>query len=367
MGTKYEYCRSRFYYNGKQYEAKGKTQKEADQKAAIKLRQLESGEVGCSKNMSVKAWCYEWLDTFKKGAITEKSYKRYKSHIDNVILPEIGNMKLKDVRDIHLQKVLNTRQGYSKSDTKKLLFAIQAIFKQARISRLIPYDPAEDSLKLPLTTEGTNRSITNVERTQILKVAQTHRAGLWVKMMLYCGLRPGEIIALQWKDIDFKRKLVIINKALESGSTSIKEPKTKAGNRHVPIPETFLKDLQVAYNNEPFAPVFTQKESEKRHSTETFYISWRSFLREMDISNGAKLRNHKIIVSTISPDLIPYCLRHTYCTDLEIAGVPINVAKYLMGHSDISVTSKIYTHTTAKTIEDAAVKINAANSIANIA
>lgn len=40
----------------------------------------------------------------------------------------------------------------------------------------------------------------------------------------------------------------------------------------------------------------------------------------------------------------PYLLRHTFCTDCQAAGVPLNVAKELMGHSDISVTAKIYTH-----------------------
>ena len=221
-----EYYRSRFYHNGKQYETKRKTQKKADQSAALKKRQLEIGEIGVFNKITVREWCYEWLDTFKKGSVTEKTYKQYKSHIENVILKDIGNMKLSDVRDVHLQRILNTRQGYSKSNTKKILFTIQAIFRQARISRLIPYDPSEGSLKLPMTTEGTNRSITFIERTQILKTAETHRAGLWVKMMLFCGLRHGEIIALQWKDIDFKRKLVIINKALESGSSNIKEPKS---------------------------------------------------------------------------------------------------------------------------------------------
>lgn len=65
---------------------------------------------------------------------------------------------------------------------------------------------------------------------------------------------------------------------------------------------------------------------------------------------------------TLAPDLIPYCLKHTYCTDLQDAGVPINVAKYLMGHSDISLTAKIYTHTTDLTIQDAAEKINLSHS-----
>ena len=74
---------------------------------------------------------------------------------------------------------------------------------------------------------------------------------------------------------------------------------------------------------------------------------------------GAKLYRNKIVLSVIASDLVPYCLRHTFCTDLQDAGVPINIAKYLMGHSDISLTAKIYTHTTDKAIQEAAKKINA--------
>ena len=198
MATKkeYDYKRSTFYFNGKQYTARGKNQKEADKKAALKKNALENGEIGISKNMTVSAWCYEWLETFKKGKITDKSYACYKRHIDNLIVAEIGNVKLKEVRDVHLQKILNSRQGYSKSDTTKVRNTIQAIFKRARISRLIPYDPAEE-LEMPRTTQGKRRSITDKERAWILKTAETHHAGLWVKLMLYTGLRPGEAYVKQ--------------------------------------------------------------------------------------------------------------------------------------------------------------------------
>lgn len=46
-----------------------------------------------------------------------------------------------------------------------------------------------------------------------------------------------------------------------------------------------------------------------------------------------------------------YDIRHTYCTNLERAGVPINIASRLMGHSDISLTSKIYTHASSEALE----------------
>ena len=85
---------------------------------------------------------------------------------------------------------------------------------------------------------------------------------------------------------------------------------------------------------------------------------WGNFKRSLDVESGAKLCRNKIVLSALAPDLVPYCLRHTYCTDLQDAGVAINVARYLMGHSNISVTAKIYTHTTEKTLSDAAKKIN---------
>ncbi len=350
------YYRHSFYHNGKQYSSRGRTMAEAIKKAAIKQNALESGEIGISKNMSVSAWCGEWLQTYKQGTVTTKSYEGYKRYIDKLIVPEIGNMRLKDVRDVHLQRVLNARQGYSKSDTVKLRNTIQAIFKRARISRLIPFDPAEE-LEMPRTTQNRRRSITDIERQWILKTADNHPAGLWVKVMLYCGLRPGEICALVWKDVDIKNKLITVNKARESGSMVIKTPKTDAGKREVPIPEILLVDLKRA-RREAFTPVFTQLTTDKPHTESSFYKAWASFVRAMDIAMGAKVYRNQIKVSLVAPDLCPYCLRHTYCTNLEAAGVPINVARHLMGHSDISVTSKIYTHTTSKVIEDAAVKIN---------
>ena len=59
---------------------------------------------------------------------------------------------------------------------------------------------------------------------------------------------------------------------------------------------------------------------------------------------GAEQRDGKIIRHAIAPDLTLYCLRHTFCTDLQRAGVAINIAKELMGHSSITVTADIYTH-----------------------
>ena len=357
--------RSTFYYEGRRYETTGKDQKEADQKAAIKQDRLKRGEVGISANMTVKRWAEEWLETYKRPTVTDKSYKDYKRQIDNIIVPAIGNMRVCDVKDIHLQKIMNSRAGKSLTRVKLLKNTIRAIFTRARQSKLIIDDPSE-FLEMPKAKNGTHRSITDFEREHFLKVAETHHAGLMFKVMLYCGLRTGEVVALSWSDIDFAARMLHVRRAAESGTNDIKEPKTRAGVRSVPIPDDIYDDL-LGKRGLPFEPLFTQPSTGQRHTENSRTQAWNSFKREMDISMGAvfekrKAKDEKMrmtkVLSVVAPDLVPYCLRHTYCTDLQNKGVPINVAKYLMGHSNIQVTAGIYTHISDVAIQDAADRIS---------
>ena len=343
MKSNYNYKVSTFYINGKQYKERGKTQKEADQKAALKKKQLESGEVGVSNNMSVRNWCDVWIETYKQGTVAEKTLRECRRYV-GMVCNEIGGYRLKDVKDVHLQEMLNKMQGKSTSDTRKYRIAINSIFSRAVKSRLIPYNPADD-LALPLTVQGKRRSITDVERELILQVAETHGAGLWVKTMLYCGLRPGEVMALRWCNVDFVNRRLCVVEAKESGSARIKSTKTAAGVRDVPIPAPLLSDFKKA-KGLPFDNVFVKPQSGKPHNEKSFYAQWRSFKREMNIQAGVKVYRNKLLDDFVAPDLSPYCLRHTFCTDLQAADVGIDEARRLMGHSDISVTSNIYTHYT---------------------
>ena len=86
------------------------------------------------------------------------------------------------------------------------------------------------------------------------------------------------------------------------------------------------------------------------HNENSLRRLWTGFKRDLDISMGAELYRNKIIKSVVAENLTPYCLRHTFCTDLQKAGVPLNVAKELMGHADIQTTANIYTHKDVDTL-----------------
>ena len=359
MEKKYEYIRRTVYWQGKQYTVRGKTVEEAAEKLGALKEQLKRGEAALGESMTVARWADVWLDTYKKGNMTDKSFRTYTEKLSGYIIPVIGRMKLKDVKDVTLQKILNSQAGMSFSHVSKLRMVMSQMFAQARRSRLIAYDPAE-ALALPANEKRRRRSVTKEERAAILRVAETHRFGLQVLAILYCGLRPGELPPLRWSDVDLDTELMHITKALESGAEAVKGPKTESGVRDIPIPSPLLLRLKAARKGHtPFEYVFPRPNG-KMMDQSFMDNGWRSFKRQVDLALGAQTNNHhKIIQSVVSDDLTMYCLRHTYCTDLEIAGVPLNVAKTLMGHSDITVTANIYTHKSHEVLVDAAKKLNA--------
>lgn len=372
---KYDYIRKTFTFCGKRYTVYGKTEAEAIEKMGALKAQLDRDDVILDKNTTVSRWVKEWMETYIEprdlGASQLSTYRSKSKYV----CARIGSMKLKDVREPHLQKLLNSCQGLSFSYLSKLRQVTKSIFSRAAAARLISFDPSLQ-LTLPSCTQGKRRSMTDAERTAFLSVASRHNSGALFLTLLYTGIRPGEAMALQWKDIDFKTSTLHITKALEAweeGVDNIKSPKTDAGIRDIPIPRVLLSVLS-PLRREPFDFVFPQHRDCYSMMTHTCIKRyWESFTRAMDIELGATVeriringsRKHTTVITrhALADDFCMYCLRHTYCTDLQRAGVPLNVAKYLMGHSDIKITANIYTDTTSDVVEDARAKINALASM----
>ena len=340
--AEYHYVRKTIRWGGKRYEVRGRTEAEALENLSELLSALREGRQIRSGDTLVEIWYQEWKRVYKVPSdLTRKSLKLYDEKYGKYIGPTIGYMRLRDVRDIHLQSILNEQRGMSFSHVTKLRMVMQEIFHQAYRSRLIAFDPS-DGLKLPKNEKRSHRSITDEERTHILEVASYHPSGLWVLLILYTGLRPGEAAALQWKDIDFDRNEIHVYKAIESGTSTIKTPKTPAGIRDIPMRKD-LRQLLWNVRGDPFSLLFPTRKGTIRSPTSVWKL-WNSFAKELDLHMGAEEQDGKIVHHAIAPDLTLYCLRHTFCTDLQRAGVAINIAKELMGHSSIAVTADIYTH-----------------------
>ncbi len=345
-----------FYYEGKRYFARGKTKEEAAVKAALKLNELKTRKREISQKMLVSEWTKEWLKVYKEPNVNKKQAKAIESVIDKFIVPEIGALQMQNVRPVHLQKIMSSVTHYSNSYVSKIYDVIRQIFREAYLNNLVLRDPAEGLKKPSGQGKRQRRPITQLERKLTLQVAETYRGGTFVLLMLYCGLRPGEVAALTWSNVDLKNNVIHVRKALKSDGT-IDMPKTSAGYRDVPIPSIMAERLRKERRG---SMLVCTNSVGGPYTASSFQAMFEVFRHEMNKAAGCKTFRGKVLPPyAIGDDLTLYCYRHTYGTDLQAAGVPINVAKELMGHENISVTAQIYTHKSDVAFKNAAELIDA--------
>jgi integrase len=338
--------RKTFTFEGKRYSVSAKTETEAAVRTAMKKRDLEEGKKRITKNMLVRDWGLEYLRVYKQSSVSASTYSDLNGQMHNYVFPHIGGLQMKDIKPLHCQKIMNGLSGKSASLVHKVHILLKAMFETALDNGIVLENPAR-RLTPPKADAGTHRALTEKERTVLLEVCETHKYGLWALIMLYCGLRPGETARVIGNHIDLKSHILYIDGT-----------KTEAAKRYIPIPDIFIQRL-IGAAAKPFEYVFRNKDGQPVSKT-SMRRMWNSIIREMNIRMGCRVfRNAVVPPFAVAGDLVPYCLRHTYATDLQAAGVPINVAKYLLGHKTIATTGNVYTHESVASFEDARAKINA--------
>ena len=353
--------RATFYIDSKQYDLRARKNESDVQLAAragARKKEIEDSRIILDKNTTVEFFARQYIKTYKENSVSTSWYKDLERNLEKHIIPYIGRMKLKDVKQLHLQQILNNLSGHSKSHIKKVKQLVFSIFEIAEIEDLVMKNPAK-GLILPKATDGTGRAITEFERTLALRVASYHRAGMWIKTMLYTGMRPGETATLQVKNIDLKNRIIKIETARESRTNVVKEPKSRAGIRIVPILDIFYDDLyEYCKGKNPFDYLFTQPTTGKRHTQTSMAQMWKSFKYHMNVEAGCKTKHRGLIPPLlVADDLVPYYFRHTFATDLSIAGVPIVDIKEIMGHAELD-TTLIYAHPSLESFNSAKTIMN---------
>lgn len=337
---KYNY-RTSFTHNGKRYNVFADTLEDLYVKKSDKKRRLENTIIIYDEKTTVDLWAEEVFTVYKAGTAglpdTQKRYYKYVS-------PAIGSKPLINVRAVECQNILNACAGMSYSHLNKLKQEIAFIFKKAVTNQLIQFNPAAD-LHLPDYTKGTRRSITDRERTHLYLCYEKEPAYRLFIMMVECGCRPSEAINLIGRDINHEECLL-----------HIRGTKTQNSDRHVPIPDALYAVIKAT---KPFSPICPNR-SGKKHSKSSYMRLYKHLIRDMNISMGCKTyRNALVPPLPMADDFVPYCFRHTYCTDLCKAGIDVRTAQKLMGHANISITADIYTHVDMNDIKKAAELIRA--------
>ena len=161
---------------------------------------------------------------------------------------EFGTMFVSDITAERVQQFITflAKQKFARQTIKLRLTVLTQVFDYAIIKGLINYNPTA-AVKIPSIAKKKERQLPAADDIQRVKDNVADEFGLIPFMALYTGMRKGEILALDWKDIDFKNKTISINKTVVyvDGKPVLKDtPKSVAGIRKVPLLKPLEKELK---------------------------------------------------------------------------------------------------------------------------
>ena len=322
----------------------GKTIKELEQKIVEMTQQINHGIQVWENSMTFRELANIWFEQYNNEAGEHWKYCQ-ENMIKRYLMPALGEMRIRDLRQLHLQTIISSlnKKGLSTSTMKKVKQIATQIMQVAVGSDLIMRNPFLE-INVPKNDPVERRPLTEKEIALITDNWRGHNLGPMAMIMLFCGLRRGEAIALEWMDIDFEKKLIHVTKAASvvKNKTNIKKPKSDAGVRDVPVPKVLLKMLLEIRKPSGFVCTNT---SGGMLTESSFKRQWDSFRSYLNVCAGGRKGTGRYVPRiTVIDNNTAHMLRHTYASMLFDANVDVKSAQKFLGHADIEVTLEIYTH-----------------------
>lgn len=314
---------------GKKIYFYGKTERELTHKL---LEYTERAECGRTFAEVADEW---WGEAYE--IISPTSVRGYRVAKERAV-EEFGDSYIKDItaRDITAFLRRLAAKDLAKSTVKNHKIIINRIFNYAVREGDVKYTPTQ-GVEIPRGLKQKRRTSATVEDEATIK----RTANIWIMpyMALMTGLRKGELLALQWKDIDFENNIITVTKSLYyEGSAHIKTPKTESGNRIVPLLAPLKEELAPKIG----APenFILSDDGKKPLSQKRF----RTLLKHYSEATGITSTMHQ--------------LRKSFATVAVKAGVPPKTLQAILGHKNISTTLDIYTEVRKESIDSAAEILN---------
>ena len=287
-----------------------------------------------------------WLNTYKIGKHARVTEVRYNT-IKKQLAAYFGNSKkIKTITRSEWQRFINFfGKSHAKETVSKLNGYARAMAKSAVADRIIDFDFTEGAI---LTDDkGKNNELKFLQVNDYKKLKKYVFENATINKIfnyiiatgIMTGARFSEILALTWKDIDFKTKKIDINKSWDYTYTKkFKETKTQSSNREINIDNdltNLLKKLK-------------KEQTEYFKSINYFSLNNLIFLNKKlkiitDPAINKDLKNIEKRLN-ISPIITFHGLRHTHVSYLLSRGVDINYISHRLGHSNVAITMRVYTH-----------------------
>ena len=336
------------------------TKKEAEVELAKFVTKVQSRMVADGKSMTFAEFTEIWKRDYGSKELAPTTYARYLGILNTRILPYFNKFKLDKIKptdimkfydmlenDTQIRRLKNNKgERLTKPLSQKTILEhhrlLRAMLHKAVYWQLIVNNPAE-RVQPPKARKPKRKYYDDEQCKILLENLETQEIKYKVAIIItiFTGVRLGELMGLEWDDIDFRNGIISINKAsqyLSEKGVFTKDPKTESSIREVAIPDfviSLLEEYKLWY------------EEQKSIYGELWTNSDRLFVQ----ADGKPMHP-----STISKWFVKYVaqiglpvinfhgLRHTNATLLISQNIDVAVVAARLGHAQISTTFNFYVH-----------------------
>lgn len=349
------------------------TKKEAEAALAEFVTEVNHGIVPEGKSITFEEFYYIWKEKHANKYLSPKTVARYVGLLKSRILPYLGKYKLDKIKpttlmdlydklldDTQIQRVANnngkrTSEPLAPKTINEHHVLISSMLTKAVYWQLLHENPAK-RVQPPAKRRKPKMKCYNDEQSKVLIQEVSKLEGNEIKFKtailldIFSGLRRGELLALEWSDVDFDAYTIDVNKSsqyLPDRGTFDKDPKTESSNRVIPLPSyvmEILHEYKIWYDNQrelcgdkwvETNKLFIQDNGKPMHP-DTLGKWFQNFVEEIGL-----------------PVINFHGLRHTNATLLVSQNIDLAAISARLGHASITTTVKFYVHPLLKNMQEA--------------
>lgn len=338
---------------------RAQTQRELDKKVRELKNNFEKGK-DLHTNATFGYWADSWYYDLKEpSGLAPATLTQIRSAL-KVLNAAFADVAFKDISFSTFQRFVNTysktpleRTGSlpSKRTIKNVVNTFNAVAEYAAESDIpaaVPFKKVAINRNAPAKKRRalTEKEIDHIRETE-------HPAQIAAMIMIFAGLRRGELVPLRWSDIDLDREIINLKHFVLVENSQFYEKdegKTISARRVIPLPPVLVDYLkEYRGSGKANSMLVCPKEDGNMHSPSSFRRMWARYLKVLNYRYGFA-EPHDVSETVGKPDLpmmiepfTPHYCRHTYATLLFLQEVPVAKSMQLLGHSTIEMTIDIYT------------------------
>jgi len=329
----------------------GGSREEIRRKVGAALHAIDAGTMSESHGIKVGDFLDQWLAEVVKPNVRPWTFKGYEVHVRLHLKPTIGKLQLDKLTPLHVQQLLNgtIARGLSPKTVRYIRGTLRTALNQAVQWGLISRNAAS-LVASPRVEQFEIQPFTPDEARTFLAAIKGDRLEALYSVALTMGLRQGEALGLEWKDVDLELGYLRINKQLQrhDGEFHLVPTKTATSRRTLAMPASIaqsLRDHRVRQADESRAKVPPTNGRDLVFTTE----------RGRPIDGSVVSHHfHEVLERAGLPQRRFHDLRHSCATLLLVQGVSPRVVMDVLGHSQIALTMNTYSHVIPELKRDAA-------------